>query len=133
MSARKIVMRIVSISFSVLVVVLVVFILFKAGRYAYDFGYRVYTEKPISAEPGQDVVVEVEQGMSGLALGELLEEKRLVRDSKLFMVQLKLSAYADDIKPGIYTLNTSMTSKEMMQMMSKDSEAEDDTKTGVSK
>ena len=44
MSASKIVMKIVRISFSVLVVVLVIFVLFKAGSYAYDFGYRVYTE-----------------------------------------------------------------------------------------
>ena len=36
MSASKIVMKIVRISFSVLVVVLVIFVLFKAGSYAYD-------------------------------------------------------------------------------------------------
>lgn len=125
MSARKIVMRIVSISFSVLVVVLVIFVLFKTGKYAYDFGYRVYTEKPMSAEPGQDVVVQVDEGMSGSALGKLLEEKKLIRDDKLFAVQLKISAYANDIKPGIYTLNTSMTSKEMMQIMSMDTDSED--------
>lgn len=128
MSARKIVMRIVSISFSVLVVVLVVFVLFRTGKYAYDFGYRVYTEKPVSAEPGRDIVVEVKEGMSGFALGKLLEEKQLIRDDKLFAVQLKTSGYADHIKPGIYTLNTSMTSKEMMQIMAKRTDTEEDTK-----
>lgn len=128
MSARKIVMRIVNISFSVLVVVLVIFVLFKAGEYAYDFGYRVYTEKPMQSAPGQDVVVEVEQGMSASELGKLLEEKKLIRDDKLFTVQLKISAYSKEIKPGIYTLNTSMTSKEMMQMMAKEADTEEDTK-----
>lgn len=118
MNAKKVVFKIVNISFSVLVVVLVVFVMFRLGTYAYDFGYRVYMEQPVSAEPGRDVVVEVEQNMSTKALADMLEEKRLVRDSNLFLVQLKLSAYADKIKPGIYTLNTSMTPREMIEEMS---------------
>lgn len=126
MSARKVVMRIVNISFSVLVVVLVIFVLFKAGEYAYDFGYRVYTEKPMQSAPGQDIVVEVEQGMSASDLGKMLEEKKLVRDDKLFAVQLKISAHSKDIKPGIYTLNTSMTSEEMMEIMSRELETEEE-------
>ena len=105
MSASKIVMKIVRISFSVLVVVLVIFVLFKAGSYAYDFGYRVYTEQPVSSD-----------------IGSMLEEKGLIRDARLFAVQLKLSAYSKKIKPGIYTLNTSMTAKEMMEAMSPVSE-----------
>lgn len=124
MSARKIVMKIVSISFSVLVVVLVIFVLFKAGTFAYDFGYRIYTEEPVSKEPGQDVVVEIEEGMSATSIGKLLEDKNLIRDDKLFAVQMKISSYAKTIRPGIYTLNTSMTSEEMMQIMS----AVDETK-----
>lgn len=118
MSASKIVMKIVRISFSILVVVLVIFVLFKAGNYAYDFGYRVYTEQPMSSGEGKDVIVQVESGMSGSDIGSMLEEKGLIRDSKLFAVQLKLSAYSKKIKPGIYTLNTSMTAKEMMEVMS---------------
>lgn len=118
MNAKKVVFKIVNISFSILVVVLVVFVMFRLGTYAYDFGYRVYTEEAMSPKPGKDVVVEVEQNMASTALADMLEEKRLVRDSNLFLVQLKLSAYADKIKPGIYTLNTSMTPREMIEEMS---------------
>ena len=129
MSASKIVMKIVNISFSILVVVLVIFALFKVGGFAYNFGYRVYTEEPMSAAPGKDVVVEVEKGMSASELGNMLEDKHLVRDGKLFMVQLKLSSYSKSIKAGIYTLNTSMTSKEMMQLMSSTEDEETDSTT----
>lgn len=117
MSANKIVMKIVSISFSVLVVVLIIFALVKVGTSAYDFGYRIFTEEPMSATPGKDVVVQVEDGMSSSDIASLLQDKNLIRDSKVFLVQLKLSAYANKIKPGIYTLNTSMTAKELMQAM----------------
>lgn len=126
MSARKIVMRVVSISFSVLVIVLVIFALTKLGSYAYQFGYRVFTEKPMSTGEGRDVVVRLDGGMDGKEVGEMLEKKGLIRDAALFAVQLKMSSYNGKLKPGIYTLNTSMTAREMMQVMSP---AEEETET----
>ncbi len=126
MSARKVVMRVVSISFSILVIVLVIFALAKLGEYAYQFGYRVFTEEPISTEEGSDVIVRIENDMDEVDIGNLLEEKGLVRDGTLFLAQLKLSSYSNKLKPGVYTLNTSMTAKEMMQVMSP---AEKETET----
>ncbi len=120
MSARKIVMKVVSISFSVLVIVLLVYALAQAGKYAYQFGYRVFTETAVAEDEdeGEDVIVSIEDGMSAGDVGALLEEKGLIRDKYLFFLQLKLSAYSKKIKPGIYTLNTSMRAEEMMQIMS---------------
>ena len=83
----------------------------------YDFGYRVFTEDAIANEPGQDVLVNITSDMSRMEIGELLEEKKLVRDGKLFYIQLMLSAYSKKIQPGTYTLNTSMTPKEMMVLL----------------
>ena len=64
--------------------------------------------------PGEDVLIQIKEGMSARELGQMLEEKGLVRDGNLFYLQLKLSAYSKDMAPGVYTLNTSMTAKEMM-------------------
>lgn len=127
MSTSKIVMRIVSISFSILVIVLILFGLSKIGDYAFDFGYRVFTEQPVSKEPGKDVVVQVESGMSASEIGQMLEEKGLIEDSTLFVAQLKLSAYEKKIQPGVYTLNTSETAREMMQVMSTSEVSTEDT------
>ncbi|MCR5722659.1 MAG: endolytic transglycosylase MltG [Lachnospiraceae bacterium] len=85
---------------------------------AYDFGYRVFTEAPISPTPGRDVTVSYTEGKSFKDLAKNLEEKGLVRDYKLAMVQMYVSAYKNTIKPGAYTLNTSMTTEEMMKTMS---------------
>lgn len=85
---------------------------------AYDFGYRVFTEAPISPAPGRDVTVSYTEGKSFKDLAKNLEEKGLVRDYKLAMVQMYVSAYKNTIKPGAYTLNTSMTTEEMMKAMS---------------
>lgn len=117
MNARKIVMKIVGVSFSILVIVLVICALMWAGRYAYDFGYRVFTEEAVSEEDGQDITVRIEKGMDSFAIGALLEDKGLIKDGRLFVVQLRLSAYNGKIKPGVYTLNTSMRAREMIQIM----------------
>lgn len=124
MNARKIVMRILSISFTMLVILLVVLLLLKVGSKAYDLGYRVFTESPVDEGEGRDVVVQVKESMSASDMGDLLERKGLVRDGSLFAIQLKLSAYKDKIHSGVYYLNTSMTAEEMMQAMSVVSEPE---------
>lgn len=97
MNARKVVMRVVSISFSILVVVLIVFALTKLGNYAYQFGYRVFTEEPVDAKEGKDVIVRIEEDMDAMDIGILLEEKGLIRDASLFVAQLKLSSYNDKL------------------------------------
>ena len=45
MKWNKVVFKFVSISFSILVALLVVVGLIELGSYCYDFGYRVFTEK----------------------------------------------------------------------------------------
>ena len=94
---------------------------------ANKFGYRVFTEKAVNLpDEGKDKVVTVSSGMGAKELGELLKKKGLIRDANLFVLQLKLSAYAKKIKEGTYTLSTSMTAQEMMQIMSAEA---DDTET----
>lgn len=119
MNTSKVVMRIVKICFTVLILLLIVFTLYRTGQNAYSYGYRIFTEPPVStAEDGTDKVVQITENMSAKEIGGLLERKGLIRDSFLFVLQLKTSAYADDIKSGTYTLSTSMTAKEMIQIMS---------------
>lgn len=116
-------MKMVRGVFSLLILVLVVVGLVRAGQWAYDFGYRVYTESPVDSVPGTDKTVKVTSDMSAKEIGNILEEKGLIRDANLFVAQLKLSSYSGEIKSGTYTLNTSMTARDMMQIMS----ASDDT------
>jgi UPF0755 protein len=127
MNLNKIIFKIISISFSILVALLVIVGLVKLGTFCYEFGYRVFTEAPVDEEPGRDVVVQVTADMSEHEIGKMLENKGLINDGNLFLAQLKLSAYSGDLKPGIYTLNTSMTAKEMMVVMAADTDDTEDT------
>lgn len=130
MSASKVVLRILHVCISILVFLLVLFGLIKLGGQAYDLGYRVFTERPMENEPGTDVTVRVSEGMNALSLGTVLEEKGLIRDNKLFAVQMMLSAYAKKVKPGLYTLNTHQTAREMLKVMAAEEPKEEEEKEG---
>ena len=117
MKDSRITLNILSSSLNVLVMVLIVFVLLKAGEVAYEMGFRVFTEPAMDASQGRDVAVRVEKEMSGLELGSVLEEKKLVDNGVLFAIQLRLSAYAGKLKAGTYTLNTSQTAVEMIRLL----------------
>ena len=134
MSAGKIVLSILGVCISILIFVAVVFGLIKLGTMSYETGYRVFTEKPMEDEPGSDRIVEVPKGISPMELSTLLEQKGLVKDDYLFFLQMHFSAYGEKVKPGIYTLNTSQTAREILQIMSAEdlgeSEESGDSKEG---
>ena len=71
----KIVMRVLSISITVLLGVLVVCGLYQIGLSCYDFGYRVYTEPAVSQDKGTEQIVQITEEMGTKDLAELLEEQ----------------------------------------------------------
>jgi UPF0755 protein len=52
-----------------------------------------------------------------MEVGEILQEKGLIRDAKLFYLQELFSNYHGKLQPGIYELSNSMTPEEMMAVM----------------
>lgn len=117
MDLNKMLFTFIKCAFGVLIALLIIYLAISLSGTGYDFGYRVFTENAIDNPPGKDVLVQVSEDTSERELGKILEEKGLVRDSRLFYLQLKLSAYSGKIIPGVYTLNTSMTPKEMIIAM----------------
>lgn len=118
MKIDKIVLRTVTIVLKVVFTVLVVMFVYKGAMMAYDYGYRVFAEEPVDSAPGFDMDVTIEEGMDAKAIGQLLESKGLIKDGTLFYLQNILSKYKDDLKAGDYVLNTSMTTEEMMAVLS---------------
>lgn len=111
----KIVFRMVSISITVLLGILIVCGLYRLGLKCYDFGYRVYTEPAVSEGNGRDMLVQVNEDMGAKELAGLMKEKGLVRDDRLFFLQEKLCGFKPE--PGVYTVSTAMTARELMEAM----------------
>lgn len=108
----------------ILALIVVIAVLVSVGRKAYDFGYRVFAEKAVSAPPGKKVAVTIEDGISVSELSELLKSKRLIKDEKVFWMQYNLSQYRGKMKGGNYILTTAMTAEEMLAEMSGANETE---------
>ncbi len=101
-----------------LIAVVVIMIVYIGSLTAYDFGYRIFAEKPVSMAPGKEIEIEIEEGMGVGAVANMLEEKGVIRDAKIFKIQNKLSHYSSGFLAGTYTLNTSMDNDEIMAILS---------------
>lgn len=124
MNSKEVVVSIFSTVFKVVLAIIIVMLVYKWSLTAYEYGQRVFNEPPMTAGEGRTVTVVVEEGESAKEIAEDLEMNGLIRDANLFRVQEMLSAYKGKMKPGVYELNTSMTSEEMMAIMSSEVEAE---------
>ncbi len=130
MKIKQLTFSFIGTIFRIVVVILLVFFIYKVGQKAYDFGFRIFAEEPMSVEPGRDVEVTITQGKGVMDIGKMLQEKGLIRDAQLFFVQEKLSSHKGKIQPGIYTLNTSMLAEDMLKIMSANA-PEDEEEAGA--
>lgn len=117
MDTKKVTMAILGTIAKIVVVALVLLFIYKGAVKAYDFGYRIFADQPVAQAPGRDVQVSVTQGMDAKEIGKLLESKGLVEDATIFYFQNLLSSMRDELMPGMYTLNTSMSAEQMMEIM----------------
>ena len=124
MNSKEVVVSIFSTVFKVVLAVIIVMLVYKWSMTAYEYGQRVFNEPPMTVGDGRTMTVIVEEGDGAKEIGDTLESLGLIRDADLFRIQEMLSAYKDKMKPGEYELNTSMTTEEMMAIMSNEVEEE---------
>ena len=106
---------------TIVVAVAVIILGYLIASKAYNFGYRLFAEKPMSLAPGIEKVVVIEEDMSLRDVAKMLERGGVIRDAGIFKVQNKFSHYSSSFEAGTYTLNTSMTNEEIMAVLSGES------------
>ena len=126
MNVKSLIGMAVETIIKVVVVAIVVMFVYRMASTAYDFGYRVLADEPISPAGGRTFTIQITEDADIGDIAAALEEKGLIRDKNLFRVQELLSSHHDEIQPGIYDLSTSMTAAEMLTIMSQN-EATDDS------
>ena len=128
MELKQIAGAILSTMIRLTITIVVIYFIYNVGIESYNFGYRVFADVAMEISPGRDKEVTIVEGRSVMEIGEILEEAGLIKDAKIFFVQELLSEYHGKMKPGIYTLNTSMSGTELMAAMSGTGEEEEDEK-----
>lgn len=129
MSIKEIIGSTVELIIKVIVLVFAVTYIMRMSATAYDYGYRIFTEKPVSLGEGRIISVSVDEPVSVTEIGKMLEERGLIRDAKLFVMQELLSENHGKLQPGIYDLSTAMTAEEMMDVMAADASEEGEEET----
>lgn len=122
MNTKKAALTVLSIALKIVVFAVVVMGIFRLGGIAFDYGHSVFQEEAVDREPGRNITVTIEEDATVKEIAQLLADKGLVEDWKLFFIQVQVSKYAKTLEPGTYTLSTAMKPREMMAVMSKDGE-----------
>ena len=117
MSVKRVILGFIDIVCKVVLTVIAVMFIIRTVRYAYDAGLQIFDQKPVNAVDTRTVAFTVNSSDSAADVGVKLEEKGLIKDSKLFRIQERLSVYHDMITPGTYELSPSMTADDMIEIM----------------
>lgn len=95
----------------------VIAVVFRLAMGAYNIGYQVFADIPVSQGEGRMVSVVVSDGQSSRELAKILEQKGLIADANVFYIQEQLSEYKGKLKAGAYELSTAMNSQQMLQVL----------------
>lgn len=118
MKAAQIIGSVLDTAIKIIVLVVVVMFAYKYAMQAYDFGYRIFAEEPVTVAGTAKVIsISISEDATAMNIGEVLEEKGLIRDARLFYVQELLSGHHGEMRPGIYELSSDMTSEQMIDIL----------------
>lgn len=103
-------------------IILTVAVLFLCIQ-VYDYGKGFYDEymdeyKGTESTVGEDVVVEIPAGATVKEIAAILKDAGLIKYESAFTRRLQDSEYRGKLQSGTYTLNTGMSTLEMMATMS---------------
>ena len=107
---NRITTTIISMSVRLLFYALVFFLLYEGITRGYSLGHEVFSPTAVAEAPGTDKEFTIRNGES---LSEVAEESGLINNKLIFIIQAQFFDY--EVYPGTYTLNTSMTSRDMMK------------------
>lgn len=124
MNTKQLLGAIAATIVKIAVAAVIIILVFRYAVKAYDFGYRVFADIPVSSGEGRTVNVVVSENQDVRELSQLLEIKGLVEDANVFYIQEQLSDYKGQIKAGSYELSTAMTAEEMLEIMCRKAEDE---------
>lgn len=87
-----------------------------------SFSLRAYSLiEPINPVDPRDIMVEIEQGMSGRAIANLLEEEGVIKSSTMFYLLLRFKQ-VDNLRAGYYRFSTSNTPLEIIDKLQRGEE-----------
>lgn len=117
---NKITGTIIGISGKLIIYALVVLLLVEGVSKGYEFGHEVFYATAVDDAPGKDITVTFDKGVPINNVASDLHKLGLIKNQYAFVIQTYFYEYT--VNPGTYLLNTSMTSKEILDLMNEEPE-----------
>lgn len=130
MKVKSLIFAVAETIIKVVVLAFAIMYIFKGISAAYDFGYKVFADEPVSANNGRTITVGIPENADASDVSKMLEDKGIIKDARLFVVQEYLSEYHGKIKPGIYDLSTDMNAAKILETISAETIVEDEEMSG---
>jgi UPF0755 protein len=111
----KITSFILRLLLNILFYTIVVILIVRASKLTYEFSYQIFGQVTASEEPGRDIEIQISKGESTMNVASKLELNKIIVNKYSFYVKAKLKK--QNIMPGTYTLNTSMTYDEIFAVV----------------
>lgn len=93
----------------------VIWVVWTAGRYVYDFSYQLFGSVSVTSEPGTEIEFTIGKGEATMDIANRLEFNGLIVNKYSFYMKTKIKSYK--IYPGTYVLNTSMDYNDILKVI----------------
>lgn len=118
MKVGQIIGSVLDTAIKIAIMAVIVVNTYKYAQEAYAFGYRVFAEEAVSDPENAKVVsIYIPDETDAMEIGKVLEEKGLIRDARIFLVQELLSGHHGELEEGTYELSSAMTPEEMIKVL----------------
>ncbi len=117
MNVRKLILGLLDAAVKIAFIVVVVMLISKYSKVAYNYGYNIFNQIPVSSGVGRTVTVTISSADNVNTIADKLANSGLITDKTLFKLQEKFSDYQGLETPGTYELSTTMTTEQMLQIM----------------
>lgn len=120
---NKITGAVIAISARLIVLAVFTLLLHEGVTKGYEFGHEIFYASVMEEKPGRDKEVTINDKTSLSQVAKILRENGLIANEYSFLIQAEFFNYK--VNPGNYTFNTSMTSKEILQMINENNDEEE--------
>ena len=115
---NKISLAVIGISGRLVIYALVLVFLVVGAKKSFEFGHDIFYAPAMEALPGTNITITLDGDESISEVGKLLKDAGLIRDDTAFSIQARCYDY--QVKKGSYQLNTSSSSKELINILNEE-------------
>ena len=98
-----------------IVTYILVLIMLVGIPFSYQFGHSIFYASSVDSPPGNNVQVNITDGMNFDELADILYDKGVIENKFSFKIQAKF--FEIRMHAGDYTFNTSQTTRQMLEMI----------------